>query len=245
MTRVTDIDAAGLQRLLAESVPVLIVAAALVAVYANRRGAAATAVIVVFFCGFCLAIEAAFKELPFRLFAPVQACLLAAILITSGALRRMSSPLLSVLGLSLILTVLAQQTRTVAAVLAARDRRSTQVQDEVEALQRLAPSLVVIHSDSFPSEYWWRPFHRSPTGMILIQLAGNNQNPLLQRFLSDTGRQPLLRAMCEEPSLLVLSQPSRLEYASTSLREHFHTTAVWTEVYTGSFRAWRCTASPR
>jgi hypothetical protein len=71
-------------------------------------------------------------------------------------------------------------------------------------------------------------------------LGGNNQNPLLQQYLSDTHRQPLFQAICNDPSILVVSEADRLNLITTYFREHFNTSVGWKRVHDGSFRAWRC-----
>jgi hypothetical protein len=123
---------------------------------------------------------------------------------------------------------------------AARDRLHTaQVEQEVLELDRLSPSIIVMHADAFPAEHWWRPFVQPRVRLAAIPLVGGN-NPLLQHFLTVTGRQPLFRAICDDPSILVVSEEDRLDLLTTYLREHFKRTIEWTQVYGGSFRAWRC-----
>ena len=162
---------------------------------------------------------------------------------TVGVRRRERSALLSIVILSLMLTVLAQEVRTVASELRADNQHSAQVRHEVDSLRALEPSLLVLHSDAFPSEHWWRPFHSTATGLPAIQLGGNNQNPLMQAFLTRTGRQPLLRMLCQQPATFVVSEPDRLDFVTTYLREHFDEKVEWQEVYSGSFHVWRCVAA--
>ena len=123
--------------------------------------------------------------------------------------------------------------------------QATQPSSDEQELLRLSPSLIVLHSDTFPREHWWRPFHRPPVDLPAIAIGWNNQNPLLQQFLSATGRQPLLRAMCADPSILVVAEEGRLDFVTTYLREHFNASVVWTKVMTGSFPVWRCSLVTR
>jgi hypothetical protein len=112
--------------------------------------------------------------------------------------------------------------------------------EEVVALQRLSPSLVIFHAGSFPREYWWQPFHPPPASLPVVALGWNNQNPQVQRFLTDTGRQPLLRALCTSPAILIVAERSSLDVVTEYLNEHFDTPVKWTQVYAGTFPAWRC-----
>ena len=68
----------------------------------------------------------------------------------------------------------------------------------------------------------------------------NNQYPLLQDFLARTHRGDLLRAVCADPSILVVAEAGRLERVTDSLREHAGLDVRWDQVFDGSFRAWRC-----
>jgi len=238
--RLAIVSPGTLQQLAIDSVQLLAVIAALVAVFAGIRGGTAVACVLLLFLGLCVAIEAAFKELPFRLLAPLQGCALAAVLITVGTRRRTASPQLSIVGLAVILAVLTQQARTIAATTGSDRRHTAQVEEDVSALQELSPSLIVIHADAFPATHWWRPFVQPTVELPAISLAGHNQNPQLQHFLSATGRQPLFRAVCDDPSILVISEPGRLDLVTTYLREHFNAAVRWDAVFTGSFRAWRC-----
>jgi hypothetical protein len=232
-----------LGRVFADAGYVLAAVVVVVAAYATRRGVAVAAVLIVSFFVLCLGIEAAYKTLPFRLLAPIHACLLAAALVTVASFRRSGSAVPRVLGLSLALTVLVQEATAVASAVTAGLRHMQQVEGEVAALRDLGPSLVVSHADTFPAEIWWRPFHRPAFDIPSVALGWNNQNPMLQRFLTSTGRQPLLRAICHDPSIVVIAaRPDRFEPVDVYMREHFHETVAWTRLNSGSFAAWRCTA---
>lgn len=243
LERVAVLARTELGRVIADAGYVLAAAAVVVAAYATRRGVAMAAVLIVSFLIPCLGIEAAYKTLPFRLLAPIQACLMAAALVTVASFRRPGSAVPRVLGLSLALTVLVQEATGVASAVTAGLRHMRQVEGEVAALRDLGPSLVVRHADTFPAEIWWRPFHQPAFDFPSVALGWNNQNPMLQRFLTSTGRQPLLRAMCHDPSIVVIAaRPDRLEPVNTYMQEHFHETVAWTRLASGSFAVWRCTS---
>ena len=241
--RLTAVDGAALARLWRPTAVLILVGGALAGAYGGRRGWAASALVVGLFLVVCVGIEVGFKELPLRLLAPLACGFLAALLVTVGSLRRpAASPVPVVLCLGVVLVVLAYEGRAVAAALAADRRHSLQVDGEVERFLRLKPSLVVRHSDTFPAEHWWRPFHQPAVPMTTIALGRrNNQSPQLRRFLSGTARQPLVSALCEDPSILVVAEAGRLEAVTTYFLEHEDASVSWDEVYAGSFRAWRCT----
>jgi hypothetical protein len=222
------------------SITLLIAAAAFVAAFANARAALGFAMSTAAFLVFCVTITGLFKELPFRLLAPLQASLAAIVVIGAAMMRRRVTPVVSLIALSLTLTLLAREVQIVVTVLRANELHTAQVRAEVDALRSLEPSLLVLHSDTFPAEHWWRPFRDAPLELPAIRLGANNQNPLVQRFLVTAGRQPLLPAICADPSILVVSAPGRLDFLTTYMQEHFETTVRWEEVWAGSFSAWRC-----
>ncbi len=203
----------------------------------------AVAAVLLLFGGFCVATEVAFKELPFRVLAPLETCAVAALIVTAGALRRAPSALASVVALGVVLALASAEVMTSVSAAAAEYRHSQQVEREVERLRELSPSLVVLHSDTFPSEHWWRPFRRPAMDLPVVALGWNNQSPSLQRYLSRSGRQPLLRTLCVDPSVLIVGEEDRLDFVTTYLQEHFGAAAEWSDVFVGSFRAWRCRSS--
>jgi len=102
------------------------------------------------------------------------------------------------------------------------------------------PSLLILHSDSFPSEHRWRPrpLHTPPVQLTAIQLGLNNHTPPVQRFLMRDDPS-LLSAICADSSILVTTERGRLDPVTTFMREHDHVDVEWNELYQGSFRAWR------
>lgn len=236
-SRIAVVNQDTLWGLATASTQILVVLGALVGAYASALGAVAAAAGLLLFTGLCVAIEAVFKDLPFRLLAPLQTCVLAAVLLTLGRLRRTPSVAASIVALAAILMILTEQTRTIAATASLDRLHNAQVEQDVAELLRLSPSLIVTQADEFPSEVWWRPFVRPATALPAIWL---DLDPPLQRFLSATERQPLFRAICEDPSIVVVSVDGRLELITQYLREHADMEVRWEEVFTGSFRAWRC-----
>jgi len=238
----------GLRGVLANSAVALSGLAAVLLAYGTRRGILVAAMIVVAFGALCVATETVFKELPFRVLAPIQMCMAAAAIVAAGALKRESRHPRMVLGLAIVVALLTFQIPATLKAASDEHRHSQQVDGEVQAMvQRLAPSLIVLHADSFPSEHWWRPFHRTPIDLPAIALGWNNQNPLLQTFLSVSGRQPLLRAMCTDPSILVVAEEGRLDFVTIYLREHFNESVIWSRMMEGSFSfpVWRCSPARR
>ena len=240
--RLTVVDGTALARLGRSTAGLVLVGGVLAGAYGRRRSWVASGLVVGLFLVVCVGIEVEFKEIPLRLLAPLACGFLATLLVTVGSLRQPpASPVTVVLCLGVVLSVLAYEGRAVVAALAADRRHSLQVDGEVERFLQLEPSLVVRHSDTFPAEHWWRPFHQPAVPMTMIALGRQHtQSPQLQRFLSDTARQPLLSALCEDPSILVVAEAGQLEAVTTYFREHKNAQVSWDEVYAGSFRAWRC-----
>jgi hypothetical protein len=242
VTRAVRMGSAEWLRLLQESLGVLVAIAA-AGIYSHRRGAMRLAATGLLFCGMCLAVEAVFKELPFRVLAPLQVCLAAAVLIVIGASRREPAASASVVALAVILAVLGPRVVETVVAAAAESRHSQQVREEVGALTRLTPSLLVLHADTFPREHWWRPFRQPPVELPAIALGWNNQSPQLQHYLVSTGREPLLQAICRDPAILIVAEEGRLDFVTTYLRQRYDMDVRWMQVFVGSFRAWRCVPS--
>ena len=239
--RMAAAGASTVQQVAAESILLLVVIGTLAAVYTGWRGRGTLGVGFLLFLALCVAIAAVFKDLPFRLLAPLQACATAAVLVVVATNPRRPSPVRAIIGLAVVLTVLTYQSRSVLAAATIDHLHTVQVEREVADLQqRLSPALIVIHADAFPAEHWWRPFVRPAVALQAIFLSGNNQSPSLQRFLTDTGRQPLFGAVCDDPSTLVISDADRLGLVTTYFVEHFKRAIAWRQVYAGSFQAWRC-----
>jgi hypothetical protein len=245
-SRVQQADWASVRVLIERSAAPLIAMIAIAAGYASRRAMAAMAALAVVFLTLCLGIEVAFKELPSRVLAPLQLTVVTAALIAAGWRRRVVSPVRAIVALGLTLAVLGPRLVETTATAASMARDAAALEKEVRALLRLSPSLVVLHADTFRREYWWRPFREPPIEMPSIALAWNNQNPYVRAYLARTGREDLLRAMCTDPSIVVIAEEGRLEFVTKFFHEHHGAQASWMRVYEASFPAWRCslTAPP-
>jgi hypothetical protein len=188
-----------------------------------------------------LALQLAFKDLPVYVVGSLNVCVAAAVIAAYRHAEGASTPAwirAAATGVLVVVTVV--QIRTTALAASAENRQVKEVQNQVADLNALQPSLLVAHADAFPLEYWWRPFHVPSVQLPLLALSFDNQSPVVQRFLSATGRQPLLRAMCLDPSILVVSEERRLDPVTTYWREHLGAEVRWSQVFEGTFRVWRC-----
>jgi len=227
-------------RLLAESRLALGLCALVALAFASRRGLIAVLGSATIFYAAGLAIEIAFKELPVRLFAPLQVGLVVAVLVTCRVLGRPTHALVVTLCMAAAGGLLAYQAETVVAAALADQQQSKETDTQVRELLGQHPSLLLLHSDAFPSEHWWRPFHTPPVKLPSIQLGLNNHNPYVLRFIARTYGESLLYASCTHPSILVVAEPDRLEPVTLFMHEHYDMNVSWDLAYEGSFRAWRC-----
>ena len=240
--RLWILDAANVSERLNEVWPALVGVLLIVSLWSRRHDSGVTLAVALSFLVFCLAVQVGFKSLPFRLLAPMIACFMCVVLATmrSEHLSKKSASLVLVVMLALC----GYQARTVFAAMAANHRHSLQVDADGAALAALNPSLVVIHRDTFPEEHWWRPFHQPEVRLLTIRLSRNNQSPQFLSFLQASGLSAFPSAICDDPSVLVISEPGRLEILSMHLQESVGRTVVWKPLLTGSFRAWQCLPAP-
>ena len=235
-----ELTASALVRLFAESRLALGLSVLVALAFASRRGLIAVLGSATVFYAGCLAIEIAFKELPARLFAPLQVGLFVAVLITCRVLSRPMHARVVTLCAAAAAGLLTYEVHTVVEAAVDDRRQSKETDTQVLELLQQQPSLLLLHADSFPSEHWWRPFHTPPVPLTSIQLGLNNHNPYVRRFIARTYGESLLHAMCTHPSILVVAEPGRLESVTAFMHEHHDTDVSWDLVYEGSFRAWRC-----
>jgi len=235
-----EVTGGGFLHLFSESWMTVAAAAALVYRTADRRGTATAVAATTIFYVACAALEVLFKELPFRLFAPLQVCLILSILLTCRTLARPASRMNAIIGGAVLMGLVIGQAFLAGADAAANARQANDVDAQVADLLQLHPSMLVLHGDSFPSEFWWRPFHTPTVGLRAVALGNENHNPYLQRFLAASYRPSLLYAICTDPSILVVGDYDRLAPVTSYMREHFGSHVTWTNVYQGSFGAWRC-----
>jgi hypothetical protein len=201
-----------------------------------------TLAVVMFFAAYCLAVQIGFKSLPFRLLAPMVACFVCVVLSTAR-LRPLGWKSAAFV-LVVVLALGVYQARAVFAAMAANHRHSLQVDAEGAALAALQPSLVVIHRDRFPEEHWLRPFHTPSVRLLTIRLGRNNQNPQLLSFFRASGLSTFPWAICDDPSVFVVSEAGRLDVLTTDLQERAGRTVIWKPVFKGSFTAWQCLPAP-
>ena len=239
----TELSRATLARFFSESAVTLIVCTLMAVAFASRRGVAAACASTAIFFGACAAIEIGFKELPDRLFAPLQVALVIASLLTYRMLARPTTTVMARLCAALIIALFAHAAVSTAVGAVADSRQSKEIDAQVLELLQQRPSLLLLHADSFPSEYWWRPFHTPPVRLPAIQLGLNNHNPEVQRFVQRAYHGSLLRAVCTDPSIIVVAERGRLDPVTTFMKEYYGTGVTWIPVYDGSFRAWRCSPS--
>jgi len=235
-----ELNIGALLRLLAESWTALVVCALALVSHGTRRALLAALGSATIFYGACMIIEIFFKELPLRLFAPLQAGLVAAVLMTPRTIVPRTSPLMTAFCSVLAVAGVVYQSQVVASDAIAETRQSKETDAQVLELMQLRPSLLLLHGDSFPSEFWWRPFHTPPLSLPAIQLGLNNRNPYVQRFVAHSYRDSLLRGICSDPSIIVVAEQGRLDAVTAFLKEQYGADVQWSEVYSGSFRAWRC-----
>ena len=239
---VADVSGGGFLHLFSESWMTLAAAAAVVYGTASRRGVATAAAATATFYATCIALEVFFKELPFRLFAPLQVCFIISILFTCRTLARPASRWSVVIAGIVLTGLVIMQALFVGADATANARQARDVDAQVAELLQLHPSMLVLHGDSFPSEFWWRPFHTPAVRLHAVALGNENHNPYLQRFLAASYQPSLLHAICTDPSILVVGESDRFAPVTSYMRERFGSDVTWTNVYQASFGAWRCSS---
>lgn len=240
--RLWTIDRANLDERLGELWPVMACLAVIVLMYVRRQDAGVTLAVLLCFVAYCIGVQAAFKSLPFRLLAPMAACFVAVLL--SQITSRHPGRIVRSIGLPLVLALCGYQSYTVLNAMEANHRHSLQVDGEGAALAALKPSLVVIHTDTFPEEHWQRPFHRPDVRLLMIRLGRNNQNPQLQSFLRASGLSAFPSSICDQPSVVIISEQGRLEVVSEEMQQRFDRSIVWNPFYMASFRVWQCLPAP-
>jgi hypothetical protein len=242
LQRLWTVDRNNLAERLSETWPVLSALVVLVAFYLRRVDVWVTLAVALCFVAYCLGVQVGFKSLPFRLLAPMVACFVVVVLATIRVRR--TGKVLASFVLVVVLALCGYQAYSVLAAMAANRRHSLQVDAEGAALAALRPSLVVIHTDTFPEEHWQRPFHRPAVRLLMIRLGRNNQNPQLLSFLQAAGLSRFPSAICDNPSVLVISERGRLEVVTTDMQERYSRIVEWNPLYMASFRAWQCLPAP-
>ena len=230
----------GTELLVSLSLPALLVLA-LAFGFGTMRGVIQTAACLATFVLLCIALQSVFKELPYRLLAPLEVSFVTATIVGLAEHMRPRGRAAASMAVVVVAGVLLQQ--VVAATGQARDdidHARSHLEPQVAEVLSLRPSMLVLHGGAFPSELWWRPFHRPPISFPYIRLGGNNGNPLLDHYLRRTGRHQLLQVICTDPSVVLIADPPYLDAATRYMLEHAHRKVTWENVFDGSFRAWRC-----
>jgi hypothetical protein len=173
-----------------------------------------------------LVVEAFFKDLPFRLFGPLLAL---AIAVGVGAPGDRLHPWISTGAIIVSLALLVVVSRNTIFTLRADAADAQQTDIETTGLAAWNPSVIVAHADSFPSEYWWRPFHRPA---IALPIIGISHRPEMHRYLRTAGRERFLQSLCTHPRTLIITEPDRLEIVSAYLSEHYGWVVEWERVIT-------------
>jgi hypothetical protein len=212
--------------------------------FGTVRGVLQTLAALLIFVSFCIAVQALFKELPFRVLAPLEACFVTAALIGLSEHVRPYGWAASSAAVVVGVDLLAQQVVAATSQARADLAQGRSLEPQVAEVLRLQPSMMVLHGDAFSAELWWRPFHVPPIRFPHIRLGGDNGNPLLGRYLRETGRQQLLQSICTDPSILLIADPSPLDVATRYMFEHVQRNVTWQNVFDGSFRVWRCRDGP-
>ena len=240
--RLWTVDRANLEERLTELWPVMACLAVIVLMYARRQDLRVTIAVLLSFLAYCIVVQAAFKSLPFRLLAPMAACFAAVVL--AHMISRQPGRVVRSIGLVLLLALCGYQSYTVLTAMQANHRHSLQVDAEGAALAALKPALVVIHTDTFPEEHWQRPFHRPDVRLLMIRLGRNNQNPQLQAFLRASGLSAFPASICDQPSVVIISEQGRLEVVTEEMQQRFDRSIAWNPFYMASFRVWQCQPAP-
>lgn len=239
-TIVTGLTLPALMGVLRELTIVIALSMGLVLSTGNRRAVLLASVVLMEFVLICLVVQAGFKELPFRLLAPLQACLAGVIVVGASEHRRVGHRGTATVATAALVAICVQQGWVATRQARAELNHARAIERQTAELLQLNPSLVILHGDAFPAGHWWRPFHRPPAHLPMIRLGGNNGNPLLQHFLQRTGRPRLLLSICSDPSILVVADRSRLDLVTNYMAEHAARTVTWEPAFEGSFSAWRC-----
>lgn len=206
----------------------------------NRRAVLLTCALLIELLIICVVVEAGFKELPFRLLAPLQACFVGVVIMGIAEHLRAYGRWAAAMTLAMALGLCAQTGWAAVRQARAEINHARSIEVQMAEVLSLNPSLVVLHADAFSLEHWWRPFHQPPVRFPMIRLGGNNGNPLLEHFLRTTGRPKLLVSICNDPSTLVIAWRPHLDLVTRYMEEHLGRTVTWEPAFEGSFSAWRC-----
>jgi hypothetical protein len=197
-----------------------------------------TLVLFVVFFAVSSAVSVSLKELPFRVYWPMLV-LVAGLAVDADATGRPRALPLTCLVAAVALVCLLtiprwhQQQR--------REIEARDVAADLVALDRLAPSLVVIHADALRWEYVWRPFRRSYFPRPFLGIGASAQTPPVQAALSREGRGGLVSAMCSEDRVVLIARPWLPAALVVFMKEHYARDIAFDALFEGrTFTAWQC-----
>jgi hypothetical protein len=198
-----------------------------------------TLVLLVVFFAVASAVSVGLKELPFRVYWPMLV-LVAGLAVDADATGRRPRALrltclVAAAALVFLLTVSQwhQQQR--------RESEAREVAADLVALDRLAPSLVVIHADALRWEYVWRPFRPSYFPRPFLGIGASAQTPPVQAALGREGRGGLVSAMCAADRVVLIARPWLPAALVIFMKEHYARNIAFDAVFEGrTFTAWQC-----
>jgi hypothetical protein len=98
-----------------------------------------------------------------------------------------------------------------------------------------------LHSDHFPYELVWRPFHHEQRRFPFLPIGSTAQTPPVHDFLQSTGRLNLPSSICSEEGVVLVTTPSFLPVLSQFVREHSGQQVEFELAHQArTFSAWRC-----
>src|SRR4030095_13375342 len=117
--------------------------------FGTVRGVIQTLATLLIFVSFCMALQALFKELPFRVLAPLEACFVAAALIGLAEHVRPYGWAASSVAVFVVVGLLAQQVVAATSQARADLAQARSLEPQVAEVLRLQPSMLVLHGDAF------------------------------------------------------------------------------------------------
>jgi hypothetical protein len=197
-----------------------------------------TLVLLVVFFAVSSAVSVALKELPFRVYWPMLV-LVAGLAVDAAATGRPRAlPLMCLVAAGALVSLLTiprwhQQQR--------REIEAREVAADLVGLDRLAPSLVVIHADALRWEYVWRPFRPSYFPRPFLGIGASAQTPPVQAALIREGRGGLVSALCSTDRVVLLARPWLPPALVIFMKEHYGRDIAFDAVFEGrTFTAWQC-----
>jgi len=202
------------------------------------RQLALTLVLLVVFFAVSSAVSVALKELPFRVYWPMLVLVAGLAVDAEATGRPRPLPLTCLVAAGALVCLLTiprwhQQQR--------REIEARDVAADLVGLDRLAPSLVVIHADALRWEYVWRPFRPSHFPRPFLGIGASAQTPPVQAALIREGRGGLVSAMCSSDRVVLLARPWLPPALIIFMKEHYGRDIAFDALFEGrTFTAWQC-----